>query len=81
MMRIGVLRRLFRALTLCLLVLVSLAAPLVSAEEVAGEPRPNTPIEHFIYLMQENHSFDNYFGTYPGADGIPPEHLHAGGPH
>jgi phospholipase C len=21
--------------------------------------------------MQENHSFDNYFGTYPGADGIP----------
>ena len=72
MMRIGVLRRLFRALTLCLLVLVSLAAPLVSAEEVAGEPRPNTPIEHFIYLMQENHSFDNYFGTYPGADGIPP---------
>ena len=22
--------------------------------------------------MQENHSFDNYFGTYPGADGIPP---------
>ena len=21
--------------------------------------------------MQENHTFDNYFGTYPGADGIP----------
>ena len=21
--------------------------------------------------MQENRSFDNYFGTYPGADGIP----------
>lgn len=33
---------------------------------------PTTPIEHFIVLMQENHSFDNYFGTYPGADGIPP---------
>jgi phospholipase C len=31
-----------------------------------------TPIKHFITLMQENHSFDNYFGTYPGADGIPP---------
>lgn len=30
-----------------------------------------TPIEHFIFLMQENHSFDNYFGTYPGANGIP----------
>lgn len=33
--------------------------------------QPNTPIEHFIFLMQENHSFDNYFGTYPGANGIP----------
>jgi phospholipase C len=29
------------------------------------------PIEHFIYIIQENHSFDNYFGTYPGANGIP----------
>jgi phospholipase C len=33
---------------------------------------PRTPIHHFITLMQENHTFDNYFGTYPGADGIPP---------
>ena len=24
-----------------------------------------------ILVMQENHSFDNYFGKYPGADGIP----------
>ncbi len=31
-----------------------------------------TPIKHVITLMQENHSFDNYFGTYPGADGVPP---------
>jgi phospholipase C len=30
-----------------------------------------TPLEHLLVLMQENHSFDNYFGTYPGADGIP----------
>lgn len=37
----------------------------------AQAPRPRTPIEHFIVLMQENHSFDNYFGTYPGADGFP----------
>jgi len=29
-------------------------------------------IEHFIFIMQENRSFDSYFGTYPGADGIPP---------
>ena len=28
-------------------------------------------IEHVILIVQENHSFDNYFGTYPGADGLP----------
>src|SRR5437763_10180874 len=28
-------------------------------------------IKHVVIIMQENHSFDNYFGTYPGADGIP----------
>lgn len=29
-------------------------------------------IQHVIWIIQENHSFDNYFGTFPGADGIPP---------
>jgi phospholipase C len=28
-------------------------------------------IQHVIVIQQENHSFDNYFGTYPGADGLP----------
>ena len=28
-------------------------------------------IKHVIIIMQENRSFDTYFGTYPGADGIP----------
>ncbi len=28
-------------------------------------------IQHVIVIMQENRSFDTYFGTYPGADGIP----------
>jgi phospholipase C len=33
--------------------------------------QPSTPIQHLVVLLQENHSFDNYFGTYPGADGLP----------
>ncbi len=46
-----------------------------------AEPRPPappvlvagaTPILHVVVLMKENHAFDNYFGTFPGADGIPP---------
>lgn len=51
-----------------------LAASQVSAAQAdtAGQPaQPKTPIQHLVVLMQENHTFDNYFGTYPGADGIP----------
>ena len=48
-----------------------LAATLFAAEPVTAEPAAATPVKHFVVLMQENHSFDNYFGTFPGADGIP----------
>jgi len=33
----------------------------------AGNP---APIQHIVILFQENHAFDNYFGTYPGANGL-----------
>ena len=53
--------------------LVAMLLPNASA--LADMPRQTskakTPIQHFIVLMQENHTFDNYFGTYPGANGIP----------
>jgi phospholipase C len=26
-------------------------------------------IQHIVYIVKENRSFDNYFGTFPGADG------------
>jgi phospholipase C len=32
---------------------------------------PHVPITHVIEIMIENHSFDNLFGKFPGADGIP----------
>jgi phospholipase C len=28
-------------------------------------------IQHVIFIVQENRSFDQYFGTFPGADGLP----------
>ena len=28
-------------------------------------------IRHIVVIMQENRSFDSYFGTFPGADGYP----------
>ncbi len=30
------------------------------------------PIEHIIVLYEENRSFDHYFGTYPGSNGLTP---------
>ena len=47
-----------------------LTAPAATAAPAATEP--TTPIEHFVYMLQGDRSFDNYFGTYPGAEGIPP---------
>jgi phospholipase C len=59
----------------CLFIGLVIALLLPNASAQADMPsqgnKPNTPIEHFVVLMQENHTFDNYFGTYPGADGIP----------
>jgi phospholipase C len=54
----------------CLVALGSAPAAALGAQG-QGAHQPRTPIRHVISLMQENHSFDNYFGTYPGADGIP----------
>ena len=31
---------------------------------------PASPIKHVVIIMLENHSFDNYFGTFPGAYGV-----------
>lgn len=29
-----------------------------------------TKLKHLVFIIQENHSFDNYFGTYPNANGL-----------
>jgi len=31
--------------------------------------QPYNPIEHIVIIVKENHSFDNYFGSFPGANG------------
>ena len=49
-------------------------APFANATNGPAAPSPTTapiPIDHFIYIIQENISFDHYFGTFPGANGIP----------
>jgi phospholipase C len=57
----------------------SLVGLLLATAELPGhrhEARADSPqgihkIRHVVIIMQENRSFDSYFGTYPGADGIP----------
>ena len=52
------------ALSLTLLAGCAAAAP---ASPLTGIHK----IQHVIVIMQENRSFDEYFGTYPGAAGLP----------
>ncbi|MGA2682767.1 MAG: alkaline phosphatase family protein [Candidatus Bathyarchaeia archaeon] len=59
--------RIFAVLLILVLFLISgVTAPIRLS---SGE---TSKIQHLIFIVQENHSFDNYFGTYPGANGIPP---------
>jgi phospholipase C len=62
-------RKLYAFLLAILLTASRFNAANAAPAQVASQSR--TPIEHLIVLMQENHTFDNYFGTYPGADGLP----------
>ena len=43
------------------------APPVPAARIAAGIHK----IQHVVIIMQENRSFDSYFGTFPGADGLP----------
>jgi phospholipase C len=47
----------------------------VSACGTPSAPRADhtgiSKIKHVVVIMMENRSFDEYFGTYPGADGLP----------
>ena len=50
------------------------AAPSTTPSSVLGSDQLSLlrdKIKHVVIIMQENRSFDTYFGTYPGADGIP----------
>ena len=35
-------------------------------------------IEHIVFIVKENRTFDNYFGTFPGADGATCGEIHTG---
>ncbi len=49
----------------------ALSTGVVAAESDNAATR--TPIKHLVVIFQENHSFDNYFATYPNAANPPGE--------
>jgi len=63
----------YPVLALCAVVAVSAAQPAARSQGVAAGPALSGihKIQHVIIIMQENRSFDSYFGVYPGAAGIP----------
>ena len=42
----------------------------LAAPGALAKPRPLRHIEHFVVIYLENHSFDNLYGTFPGANGL-----------
>ncbi len=65
------------ALLFIILILLVPAAGVSAQNATSGLPSVQTsgaenatPIQHIVILFQENHAFDNYFGTYPGANGL-----------
>ena len=59
---------------LCLFLVLAMAPAVCSpaaAKKADAPASTGIPIKHIIVIFQENRSFDSYFGTYPGADGIP----------
>ena len=54
--------------------LLSAAATVAGGLPAVRRPRPasaETPITTLVLVMQENRSFDHYFGRFPNADGLP----------
>jgi phospholipase C len=46
----------------------NIGAPVITPQE-HHRSSPSTPIAHVVIIIQENRSFDNFFSTFPGANG------------
>ena len=58
-------------LLLAAAVLAAAMSASTGTKRSAAPPPGIHKIKHVVVIMQENRSFDSYFGTYPGVDGIP----------
>jgi phospholipase C len=63
------------AALLCVLAAASLTTSAGAVGSTKSADRQGIhKIRHVVMIVQENRSFDSYFGTFPGADGFPRKH-------
>ena len=48
----------------------SATGPAPTRQAAASSREPMQRIQHLVVIYAENHSFDNLYGLFPGADGI-----------
>ena len=60
-----------------LLSVLLITSPLPSTG-YAQPPAGASQIKHVIFILKENHTFDNYFGAFPGANGTSSGKIHTG---
>ncbi|MBV9262728.1 MAG: hypothetical protein JO324_00295, partial [Candidatus Eremiobacteraeota bacterium] len=65
-------RRIFRSGALLVFASAVFAIPARSGADQGADLATalRSRVKHVFVIYQENHSFDNYFGTFPGADNL-----------
>src|SRR5208282_1596706 len=48
------------------------SVPLSCERTWQSTPVTSTPVKHLFVIVNENHAFENFFGTLPGVAGDPP---------
>ena len=47
------------------------ASPASPGQQPSKLQQARDHLKHLVFIVQENRSFDHYFGTFPGAEGFP----------
>ncbi len=59
----------FVVVLVAMLAVAQTAMPALAQSKTPTPPGDITSIQHIVFIIKENRSFDNYFGQYPGANG------------
>ncbi|HEU0000646.1 MAG TPA: alkaline phosphatase family protein [Ktedonobacteraceae bacterium] len=58
------------AIALFVLLMVGVAGARIAPTFHSARAATPSPIQHVVIIMMENHTFDNFFGSFPGANGV-----------